>query len=184
MEIMDINGVVLLSVDAPTLIQANLRDANLRGANLYGANLCGADLYEANLRGANLCGAVLYEANLHGVKNFPPLIAAQLSIIPAGTIRGWKKLCNGSIAQLEIDDSTPRSNATGRKCRAQSARVLCIFDSHGQEVEEGRSIYAYTFIYRRGELVVCDRWEEDRWVECGGGIHFYLTREEAEAHAA
>jgi hypothetical protein len=30
--------------------------------------------------------------------------------------------------------------------------------------------------------VRCDTWNEDRWTECGGGIHFYLTREEAAAH--
>ncbi len=27
------------------------------------------------------------------------------------------------------------------------------------------------------------QWGEDRLIECAGGIHFYLTREEAEAHA-
>ena len=25
-------------------------------------------------------------------------------------------------------------------------------------------------------------WEEDRWIECGGGIHHFLTRTEAEAY--
>jgi hypothetical protein len=36
--------------------------------------------------------------------------------------------------------------------------------------------------YRKGHIVRCDKWNEDRWTECGGGIHFYLTRVEAEAH--
>jgi len=34
--------------------------------------------------------------------------------------------------------------------------------------------------YRVGKIVRCDKWNEDRWVECGGGIHFFLTRIEAE----
>jgi hypothetical protein len=36
--------------------------------------------------------------------------------------------------------------------------------------------------YRVGQVVRCDRWEEDRWVECGGGIHHFITRAEAEAY--
>jgi hypothetical protein len=31
--------------------------------------------------------------------------------------------------------------------------------------------------------VRCDKWNEDRWIECGGGIHFFLTRIEAERHS-
>lgn len=27
-----------------------------------------------------------------------------------------------------------------------------------------------------------DAWDEDRWNTCGHGIHFYITRLEAEAH--
>lgn len=36
-------------------------------------------------------------------------------------------------------------------------------------------------VYRVDEIVHCDKWDEDRWNECSGGIHFFLTREEAEA---
>ena len=36
------------------------------------------------------------------------------------------------------------------------------------------------FVYRVGETVRPDAWGGDRWVECAGGIHFFLTRYEAE----
>jgi hypothetical protein len=36
--------------------------------------------------------------------------------------------------------------------------------------------------YRVGETVTPDGFDEDRWNTCGQGIHFYLTRQEAEAH--
>ena len=26
------------------------------------------------------------------------------------------------------------------------------------------------------------KWDEDRWNECANGIHFFITREEAEAY--
>jgi hypothetical protein len=31
-----------------------------------------------------------------------------------------------------------------------------------------------------GEIVKCDKWNDDYTVECGGGIHFFITRLEAE----
>jgi len=79
-------GAVLHTVDAGSLIGANLRGANLSGADLSGADLGGAnlsraylggadlsraylggaDLSEAYLSGANLIGADLRGANLSG----------------------------------------------------------------------------------------------------------------------
>jgi len=28
--------------------------------------------------------------------------------------------------------------------------------------------------------VKCDKWDKERFNECSGGIHFFITREEAE----
>lgn len=47
MEIRNLSGEVLLTVDAPHLRDANLRDANLRDASLRGANLIGVSLWNA-----------------------------------------------------------------------------------------------------------------------------------------
>ena len=74
-----------------------------------------------------------------------------------------------------IPQKARRSNATGRKCRAEYAKVLRVFGA-----AEGISQYDDKVVYRKGEMVKCDTWNEDRWTECGGGIHFYLTRIEAE----
>jgi uncharacterized protein YjbI with pentapeptide repeats len=155
------------------LRNANLRDANLRDADLRGADLRDADLCDANLRGADLRGA-----DLRGAK-IDDLQAAILSIVPeAGPFEGWKKCCGGVIVRLEILANARRSNATGRKCRAEQVRVIEVI---GDVV--GVSIYRSNIEYRAGEIVSCDRWEEDRWTECGGGIHFYITRIEAENHS-
>ena len=61
------------------------------------------------------------------------------------------------------------------------ALLLQVLEVIGAEV--GVSLYDGKTEYRKGQIVKCDRWEEDRWKECGGGIHFFLTREEAEAFA-
>jgi hypothetical protein len=165
----DLVGANLHDAD---LVGANLHGANLHGANLYGADLLGADLGGANLYGANLGGANLYGANLGGA-NLPPM-----SILPEGDIIGWKKCANGVIVKLLIPSYAMRSNATGRKCRADRATVLEVI---GAEV--GISLHSPDFEYRVAEVVTpVEPFDEDWRVECGSGIHFYITRAEAEAN--
>jgi hypothetical protein len=170
----DLTGAYLTGayLRGANLTDANLTGANLTGANLYGANLTGANLYGANLYGANLTGA-----NLIGDKNLSEIAKAQLSIVPEkGSYIAWKK-CGSAIVELLIPAEARRSNATGRKCRAEFAIVIAI---HGARVatsdHDGRTQYIV------GQRVTCDRWENDRWIECAGGIHHFITRAEAEAY--
>jgi hypothetical protein len=168
----DLRSADLRSAD---LRSANLCDVNLRDANLYGANL-----RSANLRSANLCDANLRDADLCDAKNLSPLQVAQLSIVPqTGAFEAWKKCRGNVIVRLQIPEDAKRSNSTGRKCRAEKALIVEVINAN-----QGKSIRNPTVIYRVGETVVCDKWEEDRWIECGGGIHFFITREEAEAYDA
>jgi hypothetical protein len=159
------------------LCEADLRVANLYNANLYGADLRGADLCKADLYGANLYGADLREANLRGVnlreaKNIPDYVASTTTICPEGDVIGWKQLAGNELAKLLIPAAAKRSNATGRKCRAEYAVVL---------EGNGVSLHDNDFIYRAGETVrPKEPFCEDRWEECASGIHFYLTKWEAE----
>ncbi|MDE2071726.1 MAG: pentapeptide repeat-containing protein [Patescibacteria group bacterium] len=161
------------------LWRADLREADLSGADLSGADLWRADLRWADLRWANLSGANLRRANLRGAdlsgaKNICTLVAARLFVPPQeGSFIAFKKCRGDRIIKLIVPAEARRSSATTRKCRADLVQVL---------EGEGVSIYDETTVYTPGEIVRCDRWEEDRWIECGGGIHFYMTREEAEAH--
>jgi len=168
---------------------ANLRDANLRGANLRDAhlgdaNLRGAYLYGADLRGANLYGADLRGANLGGAKGLE-----QFRIIPDdGDVIGWKKARSGLLVRLRIPADARRSNAPGaRKCRAERAEVLEIVDPTvelpKEQPSEAVSRHDPGFIYRVGELVEPARAEFDPLPqnECAPGIHFFITRAEAEA---
>jgi len=170
---------------------ANLRDANLSGANLSGANLRGAYLSGANLRdaylsganlrgaylsGAYLRGANLRDANLSGAKN-AELAIAKTRILPEGKIVGWKKCGDGVIVKLSIPAKAKRSHAFGRKCRAEFAKVSQVIGA-----DEGVSLHDAATKYRKGETVRADQWCDDWQQECAGGIHFYITPEEAEAH--
>jgi hypothetical protein len=67
---------------------------------------------DANLRGANKN------------KKLEEIFISYTSICPEGTITGWKKCKNDIIVKLEIPAEAKRSNATGRKCRAEYAKVI------------------------------------------------------------
>jgi hypothetical protein len=65
-EIKNLKGAVIFTVDGADLRGADLHDANLRGADLRGADLVAADLRGADLSAADLHGADLVAADLHG----------------------------------------------------------------------------------------------------------------------
>ena len=159
---------------------ANLYGADLSGANLSGANLTGADLYGANLSGANLYGANLSGANLSGANLYGALHAeltiAQTRILPdEGAVIGWKKCRGGVIVKLLVPEGAKRSHAFGRKCRAEWVEVLEVF---GADV--GVSLHDAATKYRKGEVVRPDSFSDNWRDECAPGIHFFITRIEAE----
>jgi hypothetical protein len=165
------------------LRSSNLRGCNLSGSDLRGSNLCGCNLRDSDLRGCDLRGCDLRDCNLSDAI-LDPIMSARLSIVPeAGAFTGHKKLREGRIATLEIPPDAARSNAAGRKCRASKARVIAVIGPDGEACEEGRSLNDQAFVYRVGQVVSPHEWCEDRWQECAGGIHFYITMEEAKAHA-
>jgi hypothetical protein len=176
----DLSGANLSDAD---LRSANLRSANLSGAYLSGANLSGANLSGANLSGANLSGANLSGANLSGAKNIPDYVRAVTSILPDGPIIGWKKCNGGVIVKMQIPAKAKRSNATGRKCRAEFVKVLQLYDGDGKEMsDDAVAISQHGSVeYRKGKIVRPDSFDENRWEECSNGIHFWITRIEAEA---
>ena len=201
----NLRHVNLLGADLrhANLLGADLRYAELCGADLRGADLCGADLFCADLRGANLYGACLCDANLYGAcllgadlryaelcgANLSELTVAQTSILPdEGDIIGWKKAWTDNempptvIVKLLIPSDAQRLNATGRKCRASTARVLDLQDRQGNSLPPDTTAYSSfdpDFTYKKGETVHVEDFDTNRWNECAPGIHFFITRIEA-----
>ena len=174
------------------LCGANLSGADLRDAYLCGANLSVANLYNADMCGANLCGANLYGANL-SVAN---LYNADLSDVkadqatamffpqcPDGEFVGYKK-AGGKIVKLLIPADAKRSSGTTLKCRCSKATVLEVqeLDGSTSEVKEVRSYFDNDFIYRVGETVFVEDFDDNRWNECTTGIHFFISRDAAVSY--
>jgi hypothetical protein len=59
----------------------------------------------------------------------------------------------------------------GRKCRAEFVEVL-----EGEGVDQ----HSGTIFYKKGQIVHPDAYDDDVRIECTKGIHFFLTKEEAE----
>jgi hypothetical protein len=155
---------------------ANLHEANLRGANLRGADLYGANLYEADLRGANLHEADLRGADLRGANlrmaNIEDARLPAYTICPEeGGFVAWKKVDTGVI-KLYIPAKAKRtSSLVGRKCRAEFVKVL---RGSGKSERGG--------IYKQGKIYRSDSYDPDPRVECSSGVHFFMTRKEAEEY--
>ena len=182
----DLRGADLCYAD---LSHAYLCGANLHGADLRGADLCYADLSHADLCGADLCYADLSGANLRDA-NHVKLSIAKTSILPdEGDIIGWKKAWTDDtmpprpvIVKLLIPADAQRSNATGRKCRASTVRVLDLQDKQGNSLPPDTTAYSghdTDFTYKKGETVHVENFDTNRWNECAPGIHFFITRIEA-----
>jgi len=155
---------------------ADLKGADLEGANLEGADLKGADLEGANLEGANLEGADLKGADLYGAY----LEGAKLphyQIPQEGSLVVWKKVSTKLVKLLIPEDAERTASLVGRKCRASKAWVLWI-----EDIEEVTSTpyNGASLTYKQGEAIYPDSYNPDPRIECTHGIHFFLTREEAE----
>ena len=179
------------------LSDADLREANFSMANLYRTNLddadladadlADADLYRANLTRANLSDADLYNTNLErviidmaylvGAKNIPYI---PLSCPSEGAFVAWKKVEEKYLVKLQIPEDARRSSATTRKCRCDKALVLDITSLDGEEhYNEVTNNNYTTTVYKVGEMVYPNSFDDYRWLECSTGIHFFINKEDA-----
>ena len=172
----DLKGADLSETDlsGANLSEANLSWANLRGADLKGADLKGADLIGANLRGADLKGADLNNVKYNYLTSFFALQCPE-----KGSFIGYKK-SGDKIVELLIMEDSLRSSATSRKCRASHVKVLSITSLDGkEEFDRCENTGIYKQEYVKGEEILIEDFDTDRWNECSTGIHFFITRQEA-----
>ena len=176
------------------LTRANLTGANLTDVCLEYANLTGAYLTRAYLTCANLSGAYLTCANLTGADlSGADLINSELEytnltdtildekeqcrkgIVLTEPIVGYKKSGEGKIITLEMPIGAKVFSINNSKRRTNKVKVI---DMQGET--ELRSYYDTSFKYHVGDEIDIIDFDENYYVECGEGIHFFLTRDEAE----
>ena len=127
-------------------------------ANLIGANLEGANLRCANLRCAKLEGVQL----------------PHFQIVPEeGSFIAYKKVNTGVIKLMIPEDAKRTSNLVGRKCKASHVKVI---EGSGKSI----SHTSKSLEYKEDEVVYADMYDDDIRIEYTSGIHFFMTRKEAE----
>ena len=172
----DLTGADLTGAD---ISWADLADAILIGAKLEDADLKWAFLEGADLTEADITGAKLNWANLNGAKNIPFI---PLSCPSEGAFTAWKKVNNEYLVKIQIPEDARRCSATTRKCRCDKAMVLDITSLDGEEHYDEVFNYNYNYkktIYKVGEMVYPDSFDENRWNECSHGIHFFVNKQDA-----
>ena len=153
---------------------ANLHDADLRNAIFYYTNLCKANLEGTDLDGADMYGANLFGTDMYGANG--RCVEYKKGKMLSESIIGYKKCKDNIIVTLEIPRGVIVFSISGNKCRTNKAKVIDI-----EGADRAYSTYQYMSYYVGDEITVynfnCEYNEE-----CSNGIHFYMTREEAEAH--
>ena len=113
------------------------------------------------------------------------------------------------VVKLFIPEDSKRSSCLSDKCRCEKAKVLEIQSIDGKKINifknhfvgsfweysnarsiarsEGQTLDLGTCTtvkymntrYRPGKMVYADHFDEDPFIECGGGIHFFMKRDQA-----
>ena len=104
-------------------------------------------------------------------------------------LTGYKKVCVGelvsdlhyAVAKLRIPAYAERIVYKDDKCRASCAQVMDIYDEFEQHYDTGTPVYFSKggCKYNRGHIVYADCFDDNSFVVCSNGIHFFLTEQEA-----
>lgn len=172
----------------------NCRFFNIYNVDFYDCSFTECDLKNSTIKDTCFTDSFIYDSNFlnSNIKNTSfkdteinhGCSFLSLQCPEEGSFIGYKKIndCDGNyICKLLIPKDAKRSSATSRKCRCSKAKVLEITDLRtGENVDEvhHNNPYKYT-LYKVGEFVYPDEWDDDRFNECSHGIHFFITKKEA-----
>lgn len=91
------------------------------------------------------------------------------------------------LVKLYIPASAKRSSSTSSKCRCSEAKVLGIYDLDGSNISNIVPVVCSRrdpdFEYRVGTYVFIPNFDENRWVECSSGIHFFMDKDMARRYS-
>ena len=154
---------------------AKILAAHKEWAESDGAKGSRAYLRHANLRDAYLSRALGLDPNK---------LRPVFWIIPeVGQFIGWKKLRDGVVAKVLIPDRAKRTcSLEGRKCRAEYVKTIALFKNGKAFRGPGLSCRDKAVEYRVGKITRPDAYDDSPLVQCSLGIHFFITRQEAEEY--
>ncbi|KRK65338.1 pentapeptide repeat-containing protein [Companilactobacillus tucceti DSM 20183] len=176
----DLDGIDL---DNCLFVNCNFSHASLKNASLIGADLRGCDMSYSDISGANMFHSMLEDADLTGIVSNDATQYFRLHCPEKGAFLGYKKCFDYRIVKLLIPADAKRTSATANSCRCDKAKVMTIDDMYTDDIYQDAISYVDpNFVYRVGHMVVAKNFNPNRWDDSTGGIHFWMTRKEAEGY--
>lgn len=157
-------------------LSANLTEASFEGADLDGASFAQANLTEANLQDTNIITAEF--DNTVGICPVCP---------EEGEFTGWTIgedfEGNDCLVEVSIPTWAQRSSGTTRKCRAEVLYIELI-----ERLKDGYDPIEVTlknrdYILTEKECAYDNDYEIDRFKVSSTDLYFWISKEEALAHA-
>lgn len=153
---------------------------DLRNTLIEEMDLTGIRLENVDLSGADVHAAMFYQANLQGIITDQNTKHFRMCCPEEGAFLAWKVCFNRRIVQLLVPEDARRVSGTTNEVRVDKAKVLTIKSvDYRESYEEAQSYVDENFMYRKGEMVYAGNFVPERFIESGGGIHVWMTREEA-----
>lgn len=175
---------------------SDLSDAYFEVCNLIWAKFEGAKLDYVVIKSCDYSyfsfGKIHYKVELISENDTDRLIfIPQIILNHDDFIIGYKvvlaenrtKRPHWRFVKLKIRGNVQNVLFKNHKCRAGMAEVLDIYDKEGNHYDSGESIYDSSFVYHVGKVAVADGFNTGIQCECGCGIHFFLSEQEADDYA-
>ena len=168
---------------------ANFNETNCKDALFLSANLTEANFECADLDGASFAQANLTEANLQDTNIITAEFDNTIGIYPVcpteGSFIGWTigedEEGNDCLVEVSIPAWVQRSSGTTRKCRAEMLFIESI-----KRLKDGHEPTEVTLKFR--DCILKDiahdtDFEIDRFKVSSTDLYFWISKEEALAHA-
>lgn len=160
--------------------QTDFSNSLFKDAILCGGDFRTCDLSNSDCDGTDFTEAILLDTKLEGVRDTEKTKHFRVHCPENGYFFGYKKCFNDRLVTLLIEKDSKRCSSTSGACRCDKARVVAITSLDERvSYDEAVSFVDGEFIYKLGEVVEADSYNENRWLDSSHGIHFWMTKEEA-----
>lgn len=193
----DFEGASLVDTDfsCANAWSANFNKTNCQNSLFLSANLTEASFEEADLNGASFALAYLSNASLSDAQLDSVEFKNTFGVSPVcpeeGEFTGWTigedEDCNEYLVKIILPWFALRSSGTTRKCRTNILYTVSITPI-GESLEDGECPDSMKIKHRDAELCLHkpsfdDNFETDRFKTNSTDLYFWISKEEALAHA-
>lgn len=170
---------------------ANFNETNCKDALFLSANLTEASFEGADLDGASFAQANLTEASLEDTNIITAEFDNTVGIYPVcpthGDFMGWTigedEEGNEYLVRIFVSWLAERSSGTTRKCRTDELRIEGVFPIYEEHITKFLRLKNRDFNLRLGETIRDKSFEKDRFKTSSTDLYFWISKEEALAHA-